>query len=272
MQLFDLHTHSYMSDGTDSPAELARLAKARGLSLFALTDHDTVCGVTEAVEEGNRIGLDVLPGVEYDVKFDGLMHILGLGIDIYNPEITGAQHAAMQRRDMRNAEILRLLKKHDCDAEPYMEKVRGMTTRMNIARAVVKAGGADSTDEAFKKYLSHGACCYVLGECPTPEEVIDLIHTAGGLAVLAHPCKMKCDMHTLVHELADAGLDGLEVYYPTATPGQTQLFTSLAARYDLLMTCGSDYHGEGRAVQMGDGWEDNPYLNLLHDILMEQCF
>ena len=100
-----------------------------------------------------------------------------------------------------------------------------------------------------------------------PEAAIELIHRAGGLAVLAHPCKMNCDIHSLVDRLAKAGLDGIEAFYPTATPGQKAVHLSLARQYGLLVSCGSDFHGENRAVSLGDAWEDDPALIPIYERL-----
>lgn len=252
MTKMDLHTHSNVSDGTDSPAELVKKAKAAGLELVALTDHDTTAGVPEAVATGEEIGMRVLPGIEYDVEFDGVLHMLGLNIDITNGALIAAEERARVRREERNAEALRRLKAAGMDAAPYMEHGSVMVTRMHLARAIVKAGAAKTTNEAFEKYLRRGCVGNVPCTRPDYGTLIDIIHGAGGIAVLAHPCKLTCDVHPLIADMAARGLDGLEVFYPTATPGQVSLFSSLASQYGLLMTGGSDYHGEGRNVRLGD--------------------
>ncbi len=269
---FDLHTHSIMSDGTDTPAELVRKAALGGLSLVAITDHDTTAGIAEAAEAGCDIGIDVLSGIEIDCQFDGELHVLGLGIDIENSDLLQLERLAKVWRKERNEGILKKLAQHGVDAAPHMETCGGTVTRTHIARAVVKAGGASSIQEVFNKYIGSDASCYVQSIRPDYGSVIDIIHSAGGFAVLAHPCKLKCDVHALVGDMAACGLDGLEVFYPTATRGQVELFSSLAAQYDLLMTCGSDYHGAARNAHLGDACEDNPYLAMLHDVIFEQCF
>ena len=268
MRMFDLHTHTIKSDGSDSPVQLVQNAKAAGLALIAVTDHDTVAGVREAAEEGRRTGMPVLPGIEFDTEFDGELHILGLGIDIGDTHLLEALEKAALRREKRNREIFDKLKTVGVDAEPFMEYGEGTVTRLHVARAIVKAGGADTVPGAFDKYLRRGCVANVPSKRPTKEETIALIHGAGGVAVLAHPCKLRCDVHPLINELAACGLDGLEAWYPTSTEGQTGLFLSLCTQLGLFATCGSDYHGRFRDVRLGAAWREDERLERLLNFLM----
>ena len=270
MDKFDLHTHTRKSDGSDSPAELVNKAKAAGLSMVAITDHDTVLGVSEAVAEGERIGIWTLPGIEFDTEFDGELHILGLGLNADAPEVSAAMKATIVRREERNRRILNRLREAGIDAEPYMDYGEGTVTRLHVARAIVKAGAAKTVGEAFDRFLRRGCIANVPSRRPTQEATIALIHGAGGIAVLAHPCKLKCDVHKLIGELCEVGLDGVEAFYPTSTEGQTALNLSIAAQHGLYVSCGCDYHGAFRDTALGSAWREDERLDALYRALVER--
>ncbi len=258
----DLHCHSIYSDGTDTPREVVRLAAEAGVSLFALTDHDTMVGVPEAVREGKALGVLVLPSIEMDTESPFELHILGLDVDIENSALKSALLMAESRRNERNARILKILKDERIDVYEYFEESLGSTTRLNIARALVSAGYSKTISEAFRDFLGHGTIGFFELERPSPAHVIGLIRDAGGIPVLAHPCKLKVNPHTLIEQLAKQGLMGLEAFYPTSTKGQTELFVSLASEYGLLVTSGSDYHGTNREGCMpGSAWQNNACLS-----------
>ncbi len=267
--IFDLHLHSQYSDGSDTPAQVVRRAAEARVTLLSLTDHDTALGVPEAVAAGRECGVLVLPGVELDTEFAEELHILGLGIDLDEPKLAAALELARRRREVRNAEILKKLAATGCDAAPYMMPYMGTVTRMHIARALVAAGYTADVRAAFRSFLGRGCPGFCEAERVSPREAIALIRGAGGVAVLAHPCHMKCDMHALVAELAADGLGGIEAYYAASTEGQTQLFSSLAAQHGLLVTAGSDYHGPERPANLpGCAWRDVPELARAFDFFL----
>lgn len=260
MQPFDLHTHSMYSDGTETPAAIVRAAKDAGLAFVALTDHDTVMGVPEAMTEGVRIGMRVVPGVEFDIDYSVTMHILGLGIDPDAPEIKRTLAESAEKRARRNAAMLARLRAVGCPIEDAVEGA-GLITRLHMANALVKKGYAESRADAFDKYLLKGRPGFVRSENITIAEAAAVTHAAGGIAVLAHPCQIRADKHAAVLEAVRGGVDGIEAFYPGTTEGERALFLSLARQYGLLVTSGSDFHGENRpAATLGCAFVDTPLL------------
>ncbi|OQB24448.1 MAG: error-prone DNA polymerase [Firmicutes bacterium ADurb.Bin182] len=267
---YDLHAHSDRSDGTESPSAIVQKAKEKGLSLLAVTDHDTADGVSEAVNEGKRIGLSVIPGIEFNTEHPGELHILGYCVDIQNEALINALSSSKRAREKRNGLIFEKLKSLGLDISGVFKQSSGTTTRLNFAIALRDAGYADSAREAFNAYLSPGAPAYVPTERIAPEDVIEVIHGAGGVAVLAHPCKLKGDPLDLIRKLMGAGIDGLEVYYPGSTEEQTERFLNFALQNGLMVTCGSDYHGANRSsVSLGCSWRDTPELKKTFERLIK---
>ena len=262
-----------MSDGTFSPFEIAEIAMARGLSLVALTDHDTVAGVPEAVEAGRAAGIKVLPGIEFNTDFQGELHILGLGIDIKNKTLLRAIEKYAACRGLRNDEILHRLSACGMDVTPYFHASKGETTRLHIANAIVAGGFAMSRHEAFEKYLMPGCNAYVRSERIGQREAIELIHQAGGLAILAHPFKTRANVHTLTQSLCAYGLDGIEVYYPKTSEGDKAVALSIARQYGLLVTAGSDFHGDNRKyVSIGCSYEPSEELEATYRKIIGKYF
>lgn len=260
-QKFDFHTHSIWSDGTDTPEELVKTALESGVRLLALSDHDSVLGVRDAIAAGKAAGLPILPAVEMDNEWPTELHILGLGIDPDAPKLAAALEIARERREVRNAEIVRRLEQAGIPVAEHLHKSIGATTRLHIGQAVCKAGFAENLHDAFQKYLDKGRPGYYCVERFSPREVIALIESADGMPVLAHPCHLRDNVQQTVRQLVDWGIRGIEAYYPTSTPGQTQLFLSLAAQYGLTVTAGSDYHGKNRKDTLpGCSWQDVPVL------------
>ena len=260
MRPFDLHIHSDMSDGTFAPEQLPSLALEQGIRLMAITDHDTVAGCSLAVEAGRKVGVQVICGMEIDAEFPSELHILALGIDPKHPDILGYEQWRREEREERNRRILAKLRAMGKDVEPFMEHSKGNDTRLHIAKALVSGGWAASLGEAFDRYVGSGASAYVPSKRISRRDAVELAARAGGVAALAHPCKLKADPHSLVKELADYGLWGIEAYYPTSTPGQKKLFLSLGERYGLTPTCGSDFHGKNRDVLIGAAYVEEREL------------
>ena len=259
---FDLHLHSDRSDGSDPPAAVIERAAAHGITLAALTDHDCTNGVREALAAGERHGVSVLPALEMDCEWPNEMHILGLGVDIEEARLTGALTRARERRVERNTEILRLLAAAGYDIAGQFERGIDVVTRLHVALALVKAGYAADTHEAFRVFLRRGGVAYAKVERFPPAEVIALILGAGGVPVWAHPLHYGgVNPHGLARMLKEFGLMGLEAYHPSASEGDAERLVSIARQNGLLVTCGSDYHGAHRpAVQIGQTWRDVPCL------------
>jgi predicted metal-dependent phosphoesterase TrpH len=282
MPRIDLHTHSTYSDGSFSPGQLVKLAKERGLRAIALTDHDTVAGVEEAVTAGRELGVEVVPGVEISAQFGpGTMHILGYYLRPTHPELIGALKRLQQARAARNPKIIGRLQ--TLGLEITTAEVRDLSSeqvgRPHIAKALVQRGYVSSIAEAFSRYLKKGAPAYVEKFRFSPQEAIGLIRGAGGLASLAHPFTLGIDepdeLSPLVGELQAMGLEGIEVFYPGHTDDMTALYDDIAKRLGLLRTGGTDFHGDLKnGSDLGGGVEarslDYALLQALKERLRER--
>ncbi|WP_310549973.1 PHP domain-containing protein [Paenibacillus glufosinatiresistens] len=247
----DLHTHTQASDGMQPPAENVRLASERGLAAVAITDHDTVAGVAEALETGKRLGLAVVPGVEISTRAGGKdIHILGYFIDYEDPVFLERLRGLRDTRASRNEAILVRLR--ELGIPVTMEAVlRGIgrelkpdesVGRPHIADELVRLGAARDMRDAFDKFLAEGAAAYVSPPRITPAEACRWIAEAKGRAVLAHPGLYGDD--GLVRDILDqGGFAGIEAYHSDHGPAEEQRYLALAEEYGLLVTGGSDYHG-----------------------------
>jgi predicted metal-dependent phosphoesterase TrpH len=253
MDRIDLHTHSTHSDGSLPPGQLVELAKEKGLRAIALTDHDTVAGVEEAVSAGRVLGVEVVPGVEISAQFGpGTMHILGYCLHSAHPELTGALQKLQQARAARNPKIIERLQTLGLKitTAEVLDLAGEQVGRPHIARALVQRGHVSSMDEAFSRYLKKGAVAYVEKFRFLPRQAIGLIRRAGGLASLAHPSTLGIyepkRLCLVAKELQAMGLEGMEVFYPDHTKEMTVLYDEVAKRLGLLPTGGSDFHGDLR--------------------------
>lgn len=269
----DLHTHSTASDGSLTPTELVAAAKAEGLAAIALTDHDTVAGVEEALEAGRRLGIEVIPGVEISAEHSpGQMHIVGLFIDPADAGLREWLAELAGGRDNRNPRIIGKLQ--DLGIDITMSEVaavagEGSVGRPHIAKVLLAKGAVKTTQEAFDRYLAKGAVAYFDRLRATPEESIARIHAAGGLAILAHPnlCGAggERELEEVVSCLKNVGLDGIEVQYSTFSPNDADLCALLARKFDLLPSGGTDFHGATKPdihLGRGRGTVDVPYAML----------
>jgi predicted metal-dependent phosphoesterase TrpH len=258
----DLHCHSNHSDGTETPARLVQLAKKQGLTGFALTDHDTVSGLPEAAQTARELGVHFLNGIEISSKMAGQeLHILGYGFDPEHPGLVSAMETQHRARETR---IPAIVEKFNglgiaITAEQVFEIAgKGSPGRPHVAQAVVALGRCKSVSEVFEKYLHDQGRANVEKDTLTAGETIELIHSAGGVAVLAHPTakpiRSTGGLDLLVGELARMGLDGLELHHPRATPQNRKRINKLIQRYDLLASGGSDFHGgNSPGVRLGTG-------------------
>jgi predicted metal-dependent phosphoesterase TrpH len=251
----DLHTHSSVSDGTDAPAELVRKAVAVGLDVVALTDHDTFDGLDEAVAEGERLGLHVVRGMELSCSRQGnSVHVLAYGADPASPELAAEMARVRDGRLGRLAGVLRklaVLGVPVSEAE-VMAQVGDSPSvgRPHIADALIKAGHVRDRQEAFDRFLADGGPAHVHRYTIEVDRAIDLMHEAGGLAVIAHPWgrgRERLLPPNVLEALArDHGLDGIEVDHQDHDPDSRRRLRALADRLGLLATGSSDYHGTGK--------------------------
>jgi predicted metal-dependent phosphoesterase TrpH len=250
-KLIDLHTHSTASDGSYSPAEVVRLAKEGGLAAVALTDHDTVDGLPEAVAAGEELGVEVIPGVEISAQFPGgTMHILGLFVDYRNGRLDERLAVLKQARIDRNPRIIAKL--NGLGIPITMAQVNrisggGQVGRPHIARALLEMGYIQDIQEAFDRFLGWHKPAYVSKFRFPPNQALAMIREAKGIPVLAHPFTLGLGsayaLKNLVIELKGLGLAGLEVYYSEHTPEQEAMYLKLARELDLQISGGSDFHG-----------------------------
>ena len=259
----DLHTHSTFSDGTFSPEELVKKAVEKGLTAFALTDHDAVGGIESAaaaVKEQNAPVLFV-PGTELSVGYkDGDIHIVGLFIDYKNPAFTKISNLLVERRVERNKEMVAKFRAASINMT-YEELQEGnpdtVITRAHFARWLINHGVVKNTAEAFDKYLDIHCPYYVPRKYITPEEGIELILESGGVPILAHPLHYKLEekeLETLIKRLKAAGLKGMEAKYSNHTTQDEAYVRKLCNKYELLPSGGSDFHGTNKpAIDMGTG-------------------
>lgn len=259
-QIIDLHTHSTASDGSLTPRELVRYAKQAGLSAIAVTDHDTAAGIEEAADEAERLGISFLPGVEVSVDFSPEMHILGYFKNGINNSFNSFLNQVRNERNMRNVSILRKLCRLGFDIhmnEVENEAKGSVAGRYHIARVMVKKGYVPDMDIALNNYLLQNGKAYCKKEGVKPEQAIGKILEEGGIPVLAHPIFLYMpapELEDLVKKLAGFGLKGIETYYTYNSPEDTEYFLKIADKYHLLVTGGSDFHGEFKPhVKIGHG-------------------
>jgi predicted metal-dependent phosphoesterase TrpH len=261
MGLIDLHLHTNKSDGQYSPRELVGLAAEKGVSLMAITDHDTTDGVAEGAEAAREAGIDFIPGIEISVKGNKELHILGYYIDCEHAELIRMNAEFMRLRRLREDRIHGYLAEKGVSVS--REKVRGYTLggqvgRPHFARALVDAGYAEDFKDAFVKYLASPEFYAIERPKPSPAVGIGTIRAAGGVAVLAHPVSLRLserETDALLAELVSVGLQGLECYYSSHSPELVRLYVSLARKHGLVVTGGSDFHGEcvKHDVRIGEG-------------------
>lgn len=247
---YDLHAHSVYSDGTLTPAELVQRAARADVAVLALTDHDSTDGLTEAGNAAAPLGVQLVPGVEVSVSWRGqTVHIVGLQVDAAHAGMQHGLRGLREFRQWRAAEIARRLEqKGIADALAGARALcRGPSLgRTHFARYLVQAGHARSVREVFRKYLVRGRPGYVPGEWATLEQALGWIHAAGGQAVIAHPARYKLSgtqLDELFRCFKENGGIGVEVVSGSHGPEDTRRMAGAAARFGLLASAGSDYHG-----------------------------
>lgn len=272
----DLHVHTTASDGTMSPAEVVRYAKEKGLRTIAITDHDTIEGIAEGLQEGRKLGLEVIPGVEVSVDFaKGTMHLLGYYIDYTSAELLEKLAIVQRARAERNLKIIEKLRGLGIDidlSEIKEAPEHGQIGRPHFAYALVQKGYVQNIQDAFERYLRKGGPAYAEKFKFSPQEAMSVIHKAGGVTVLAHPFTLNQlqlhDLEPVIVELKENGLDGIETYYPEHSEGQTKFYRHLAQKYGLAITGGSDFHGFNKDKEdLGEGYGNGECSHTLVDEL-----
>ena len=282
----DLHVHSTRSDGTFTPTQLVDYAMEKGLAAFALTDHDTVDGLEEAIKyaeslqpgstsgktaakSGQTIAEDttplvpeVIPGIEFSTEYQGQdIHIVGLYIDYHNSVFAAKLQEFVDSRILRNQKMCLLLQEAGIDITfdaLLQEFPDSVITRAHYASYMLNHGYVKSMKEAFDRYVGDHAPCFVPREKVTPVQAVQLILEAGGVPILAHPILYHMSderLDTLTSELKDTGLVGIEAIYSTYKPYEERQIRALAAKYDLLISGGSDFHGDNKpGLDLGTGY------------------
>lgn len=261
-QCVDLHVHSNKSDGSLTPSDLVLEAKKKGLTAFALTDHDTVDGIDEAMEAAKGSGVTVIPGIELSTEYEGKdIHIVGLFIDKEQPAFRDKIQEFVDSRILRNQKMCQKLTEAGCPLtyEELMEEFPGsVITRAHYAQILLKKGYTKSLKEAFERYIGDRGPCFIPREKITPEDGVKLILSAKGIPVLAHPLLYKMGkerLQILIDRLKAAGLEAIEAVYCTYSPSEEVQMRELAKKNGLLISGGSDFHGSAKpGLEMGTGY------------------
>ena len=261
MSRIDLHLHTTHSDGSLSPTDVLRLAHKAGVTALAITDHDIVTGIPEAIAAGAELGIEIIPGVEISSRVgNSELHILGYCLQWQDQELNRRLASLRESRHSRNPQIIERLRALGLDVT--YEEVRALAGtdavgRPHIARLLMDKHYVTSAKDAFDRYLAEGRPAYVARELPSPADAIAWIRAAGGVAVLAHPTWAKVSgesLNALLITLKAEGLGGIEVHYSSHTKRQTREYHDLAKRLDLLSTGGSDFHGITKPdIEVGTG-------------------
>lgn len=257
--MIDLHSHTNASDGSCSPAELIREACRTGITTLGITDHDTFSGYDEALPYATGFGLELVCGIELSLKLCGRsVHLLGYFFQTdrlaeFRGWVLGIQ---AMRRD-RNIRLVARLREMGLDItlEEAEARGRGMTGRPHFAQIMVEKGYVANFHQAFSEYLDESAKGYVSRQEPCFAEGVKRIRSAGGIASLAHPVRVRADIAAAMPELCQAGLNGIEAYHSDHAEEQTNCYLGLAKRYGLLVTGGSDFHGTAKpGLKLGTGY------------------
>lgn len=257
LNIYDLHSHSSCSDGALAPEDLVRRAADSGVSHLALTDHDTLAGIDQAMTAAEELGITFVPGIEFSSQWQRRgIHIVGLNVDVADANLIGATEYMTQRRQQRSVEIDQRLSRlgfKDCLAGALHYANGGQVGRPHFAQHLVAIGAVKDIPQAFKRYLGAGKVGDVGHQWPTMDEVIGWINQAGGVAVIAHPLKYqltRTKLLTLCADFITAGGRAIEIVSGTdQSSQQTQNMVSVCQQLSLYGSIGSDFHKPGLAWQ-----------------------
>lgn len=272
MKSIDLHVHTRASDGTCSGRDVVQLAKEQGLSAIAITDHDTVSGYFEAAAEGERLGLEVVPGIEISTKYDRAVHVLGYYIDPESPSLDPVLNWIVHDRDERNRKMAELMAADGLPVSYEMmhEKYGEVIGRPHFAALLVELGLAESVQDAFDRFVEKGQKYYQPRTILPLDRAVQIIVDAGGIPVLAHPFQYRMDdalLRELVEYCMGFGLKGIECRYTGYDGEMVAYLEALAKEYGLIRTGGSDFHGTNKPhIALGRGLGE---LNVPYEYLSE---
>jgi len=273
----DLHTHTTASDGLLTPVELIDYAQSHGVHAMAITDHDTVDGLTEAIRHAGEIGFSLVPGIEFSIDFtDGSFHLLGLYIDHKNTPLVKALESLTEFRDRRIIAMVDDLKRHGVDIsieDVERESAGSSVGRPHVARALLKKGHGRNIKEIFQNFLVKGKPGYVKKQKIHLEEAVDLINGAGGIPIIAHPVSLNTpdyvEFEKILTGYIELGIRGIEVYASMHDEDQVREYLRIAGKYNLVITGGSDFHGDKDEI-IGDYITGKPVPPGLYPAL-EAC-
>lgn len=261
MKTVDLHTHTASSDGTYSPKELVYYGAEKGLSAVAITDHDTISGIEESLYYGEKAGIEVIEGIEISTEYGETdIHIVGLFVDNTDSNFLSILSALREKRESRNLLMVEKLQKLGLDIS-YEDVVNaaegGVVTRAHVARALMQKGCTGTIEEAFDRYIGKQRPAYVKRQVPDWKTTLDILRNNGALAILAHPFLYKLgreSLENMISELSQSGLTGIEAYYSTHSPSDTEYIKNIAQKNKLLISGGSDFHGSNKPdIDLGTG-------------------
>ncbi len=256
----DLHCHSSFSDGTDTPEALIDLALEKGLSGLSITDHDTLGAYPQALDYAQKRGLLLLPGIEFSAYFqESPVHILAYAFRLKSEALLTLCGRHRKRRFERNLEIVQRLK----GLGIHLGEIKG-EGRPHIALALIEKGVVGSIQEAFDRFLGDGKPAFCPGKTISVEETLEVIHRAGGRAVIAHPHLIR--KQSLLRRLSELPFDGIEGYYAKFSPERERKYLELGRKKEWLITGGSDYHGTNKPFSsLGSSWVDEKTFYTLYD-------
>jgi predicted metal-dependent phosphoesterase TrpH len=269
----DLHMHSTYSDGVHTPAALIRMAKGKGLSGVALTDHDSMDGFTELQASAREAGVEVMTGVELSCEFNGRdLHVLAYGVDPANEKLQVLLREFRASRERRGIRIVEKLAEQGVRLDIGRVLARagaGALGRPHIAEALIEAGYVTDHAQAFARYIGEGCPAYVDKFKMPPAQAVASIHAAGGLAFIAHPGYYMEDYEAFLR-LLDEGFDGVEVFHPYHIPPVITRLLGLARDRGLLISGGSDFHGFAGRDNMGEPTVSHALLERIQETLAER--
>lgn len=262
--MIDLHTHTTYSDGSLTPEELIIKAESLGIKALAITDHDTLSGLTEAVKMAKKHGIILIPGVEIEIyyPYSGEFHLLGLGLKTFDGVLNKKLEELRGYRTERNRLIIERLNADGIDISyDYVKSLAGgdIIARPHFAAALVNYGVAKDKSDAFDNYLSRNAAYYVEKKTLQLKEAIELIHKDGGKAVVAHPQSLYLSWsktRDVFRDFKSMGLDGIEAWHGGNSKKDCTKYEKIASDLRLIVSGGSDYHGDnidGRSLGLGAG-------------------
>jgi len=253
----DLHCHTTASDGLLTPTELIDLAFKNELSYCAITDHDTVDGLEEAILKSEEIdGFTFIPGIEFSVKYpNGTFHLVGLDIDHTNEQMIETIIDLKEKRETRVIRIVKDLEKHDINIsldEVYEESNGAALGRPHVARVLLKKGYGNTFSDIFENFMIKGKPGFIKKEKISLEKAIELIILSRGIPIIAHPISLNFqkwpDFENILKECIKLGIQGIEVYAHMHTQEEVDMFKIIANKYNLLISGGSDFHGDKNEV------------------------